>query len=45
LTPEGYAAIDGAGFIGQTNAREVRLLSFTTYLFIKAFAAGLWCGC
>ena len=25
LTPEGFATVDGAGFIGQTNAREVRL--------------------
>ena len=23
LTPEGYAVVDGAGFIGQTTAREV----------------------
>jgi len=23
LTPEGYALLDAAGFIGQTNAREV----------------------
>jgi RuvB-like protein 1 len=23
LTPEGFASVDGAGFIGQTNAREV----------------------
>lgn len=23
LTPEGYANTDGAGFVGQTNAREV----------------------
>ena len=45
LTPEGFAAIDGAGFIGQTNAREVHLLTFTTYLLPKTFAAGLWCGC
>ena len=25
LTPEGFATVDNAGFIGQTNAREVRL--------------------
>lgn len=32
LTPEGFATIDGAGFIGQTNAREVRLhLPWSTY--------------
>jgi RuvB-like protein 1 len=24
LTPEGFASVDGAGFIGQTNAREVK---------------------
>ena len=24
LTPEGFATVSGAGFIGQTNAREVR---------------------
>ena len=24
LTSEGFATVDGAGFIGQTNAREVR---------------------
>ena len=45
LTPESYAAIDGAGFIGQTNARQVRLHLLTTYLLTKTFAAGLWCAC
>jgi hypothetical protein len=25
LTPEGFANNDGAGFVGQTNAREVRI--------------------
>ena len=46
LTPESYAAIDGAGFIGQTNAREVRLHLLTTYLLLtKPFAADLWCAC
>jgi hypothetical protein len=38
----GYAPIDGAGFIGQTNVREVRLHLLTTYLLTKPFAAGLW---
>lgn len=33
LTPEGYANVDGAGFVGQTNAREVHVLNelYTKY--------------
>lgn len=34
LTSEGFAAIDGAGFIGQTNAREVRLYIY--HLFTRS---------
>src|SRR6266702_6152442 len=32
LTPEGFATADGAGFIGQNNAREVRVPTQSIYL-------------
>ena len=33
LTPEGYANPDGAGFIGQTSAREVRGRECVSYTY------------
>lgn len=44
LTSEGYAAIDSAGFIGQTNAREV-CLQFAIYVLTVTRATDLWCHC
>ena len=46
LTPEGFASVDGAGFIGQTNAREVSLQVFfflfqQTNIKIKKKACGV----
>lgn len=46
LTSEGFAAVDGAGFIGQTNAREVRRGLCDVYFFnLVGNAVGLWGGC
>lgn len=36
LTQEGFANVDGAGFIGQTNAREVRLTSSTDLMVLTS---------
>ena len=41
LTPEGYASqTDNAGFIGQVNAREVRV--FSSLFFPWPFSSALW---
>lgn len=47
LTSEGYAAVDGAGFIGQTNAREVRrgfCGDNVFFFYLAALIIGLWRG-
>ena len=48
LTPEGFATVDGAGFIGQTNAREVSpwicFLSFPSKINLYG-TKGMWCRC
>lgn len=42
LSPQGLAVADAAGFIGQTNAREVRFFSVISSL---TRSSGLWCRC